>query len=291
MFHYPAIRPLVRYGLYLMGTNILAYGSRSTDNLLIGKFVGSSALGIYSRAYALMLMPMLTVTRVVGHVLFPVLSTIQTDLTRVRGIVLRATGGIALLTFPAVAGVLVSAEPMVWTVLGERWMELVPVLQVLCPVAIWQSFNSILVTVYNALGKTRLQFQVDLVGHAITVSAIAAGLALGGVLGVAYGYLAASFVHFCLHALVTSRMIQLPLWSLLVRLLPTILISVVMSAASWLAGNLAVETGWGRPVQFAFMAVVGVLSYVLLLGTIRPRAYTDLRTAIAKRKNKKVPPP
>ena len=58
------VRSMVSYGGNLTGFNIMSYFARNFDNLLIGKFWGAYQLGVYSRAYQMLLMPM---SKSMGH--------------------------------------------------------------------------------------------------------------------------------------------------------------------------------------------------------------------------------
>lgn len=83
-FSMAGMRSVLRFSANLFGFNMVNYWARNADNLLIGKFLGSTGLGIYNRAYALMLLPSRQLATVLGRVMFPALASIQEDHTRVR---------------------------------------------------------------------------------------------------------------------------------------------------------------------------------------------------------------
>ena len=70
-FDRTAIQELFGFSSNLTGFTIINYWIRSGDNLLVGKFFGSAALGIYDKAYGLMLMPLTQITSAVSKVMFP----------------------------------------------------------------------------------------------------------------------------------------------------------------------------------------------------------------------------
>jgi len=108
-----SLRELWGFSSHLMGFNVFNYWIRNLDNLLIGKFVGASDLGIYSRAYGLMLLPVSQLSRVTNRVMFPALSSIHTDIERSKSLYLKATRSIALVGFPTMVGLFVVAESFV----------------------------------------------------------------------------------------------------------------------------------------------------------------------------------
>lgn len=117
-FSWPALRDLMHYGANLTGFNIINYWARQADDLLIGKVMGLASLGIYNRAYTLMLLPLTQVTSLLSRVMFPALSRIQHDKGKVRWAYLRMIQLVAFITFPMMIGLFVVAEPFVATLLG-----------------------------------------------------------------------------------------------------------------------------------------------------------------------------
>ena len=116
----------------VVGGNSLNYWIRNADNLLIGKVLGTTELGLYTRAYTVMLLPLSQISGVLSRVMFPTLASIQGDRARSRQIYLRAISAIALFTFPSMLGLLVVADDFVLVVFGSKWSEMIPVLRVLC---------------------------------------------------------------------------------------------------------------------------------------------------------------
>ena len=107
---------------------MLNYWVRNADNLLIGKVIGSDALGLYSRAYMTMLLPTRQVTRVLSRVMFPAMSRIKNDPERTKRLYLRMIQTIALVAFPAMLGLLAVAPEFVATAYGPKWEGVVPIL-------------------------------------------------------------------------------------------------------------------------------------------------------------------
>ncbi len=158
-FSYPALKDLFGYTFNLFGFNFLNYWSRNADNMLIGKFFGSTPLGYYSRAYGLMLLPISQVIGVVSGVMFPALSAIQHDKERVKQVYLRMTSVISLFVCPLMVGLWVTARPFVLTVYGEKWTAIIPLLQVLSILGIFQSLSNPAGWIYTSQGRTDLMLR------------------------------------------------------------------------------------------------------------------------------------
>ena len=123
---FAALRELFSFSGYRVAGRTVTF-STQLDRLLIGKFLGSGALGLYGRAYNLTRIPLLYATRSISKVMFPSLVQIQGDVHRVGDVYLRTVGGVALLTFPMCMGLFAAAEPLIVGILGPQWREAVPI--------------------------------------------------------------------------------------------------------------------------------------------------------------------
>ena len=104
-----SLRDTVRFGSKLFGASILSYLSLNGDNLLIGRFLGSVALGTYSVAYNLMSIPMSMLATPISQVAFPALSRLKSDRDRLRSAWLRGKRISSLFIAPAFIGLIVIA--------------------------------------------------------------------------------------------------------------------------------------------------------------------------------------
>ncbi len=181
-----SIRPYLKYGGNLAGFNLLNFFSRNADNLMIGYAWGGGALGIYTKAYGLLAMPLQQINGPMTKVMLPVLSLLQGDSQRYRSYYLKAVGYIIALTFPIVGFFWASSDFIVLILLGESWMGAVPVFQALVPAAFISALNVTTGWVYQSRGTTDRQLKWTLFAAPLHVFAMFLGLKWGAV-GVAWG--------------------------------------------------------------------------------------------------------
>ncbi len=179
---------LLSYSLNLLGSNTVNYWVRNLDNLLIGKYIGDYQLGLYSRSYGLMLMPVIQISGVIGNVMFPSLSRLGNDLEKIRSVYLRATGAIFLVTAPIMLGFVAVADTAVPTLLGDQWKEMVPIIRVLCPLGAVQSILSTVGWIYLSQNRTDLLLKWNLFSSPITMLSFVVGIYFGDALSVAIAY-------------------------------------------------------------------------------------------------------
>src|SRR5260370_6086555 len=97
------VRSMLRFGGNFTGFSTINFFSRNLDNLLIGRFWGAQQLGLYSRAYQLMMLPIDQINEPVSSVAIPSLSRLTGSDTAYQRASLRMLEKVALLTMPALA--------------------------------------------------------------------------------------------------------------------------------------------------------------------------------------------
>jgi len=241
-FSWQRTAPLARFSAALLATNLVGYGNRNIDGLLIGRVLGAVPLGHYSLAIQLMLYPLQQVSAVVVRVLFPTLVQIRNDLPRLRSAYLKAVGSIALITFPIMGGLFALADDFVFVVFGPAWVEVVPILKVLAWVGMMQSVGTMVGTIYLSTGNPGIALRVTLIGAPVFIVGIAAGLPWG-IYGVAVGYAAASGALFYYTSLTAFRVIELRLREfhrVLIRpLVATLMMDAVLMAVMAQLGEMS----------------------------------------------------
>lgn len=187
VFSWPEVRSVMNFGLNLSAFNLFNYLARNSDNAIVGRYLGSAALGFYQLAYNIMLFPVEGVAHVLTRVMFPAFSEIQHDNERFRRVYLRTCSTIALITFPLMAGAAMLAEPLIMTVYGPRWVNVIPVLTILAPVGLVQSILTTTGLIYTAKGRTALLSKVGGTVSVLYVISFIVGLPWG-IRGVAFSY-------------------------------------------------------------------------------------------------------
>ncbi|GAA0754031.1 MOP flippase family protein [Psychroflexus lacisalsi] len=163
------LKPHINFSLPLVGMGSINYWSRNADNFFIGKFLGAELLGIYSRSYSIMMLPVGRISGVLSSVLFPSLSLIQDDSQRVTSIFLKITRAIAFVTFPLMAMLALGAKDFVNLILGDEWSEMIPILQILASVGALQSLATLNGNIFLVKNRTDLAFKINMFNSAVYV--------------------------------------------------------------------------------------------------------------------------
>lgn len=128
------------------------YGASQGDNIVVGRWLNADALGIYTIAYKMVVMPARLFGTVVDKVLFPAMSSIQNDITKLRISYLRAIGVIAMIILPLSMILIITAPEIISFLLGDKWYEVTVPFQILSISMIFRTSYKISDTLAGAVG-------------------------------------------------------------------------------------------------------------------------------------------
>ncbi len=187
------IREMLHFGANLTGFNILNYFARNLDNILIGKVWGTVSLGLYTKAYSLLMLPLQQINAPISAVAVPTLSRLQDDPKRYRTYYLKTIRLITSLTMPGMMFLIVMADEVILLLLGPQWSETSRIFMVLGISGLMQPVANSTGWLFISQGRTREMFRWGFIGSGKTVLAILAGLPWGA-FGVAVSYTAVGLV-------------------------------------------------------------------------------------------------
>jgi PST family polysaccharide transporter len=186
-------RRLLNFGLDIAGFGIVNYFSRNVDKLLLGRFCGSSALGLYSQAYRLMLLPINQLRGPLVSVALPALSRMQGDAPRFRSFYSQFVRVFAFINMPVVTLVFVCSDEIIALLLGSQWGGASIIFKILALTAFIQPVESTRGSVFMSLGNTRRYLIWGAISAVFFVLSFVLGLPWGPI-GVASGYTIANYV-------------------------------------------------------------------------------------------------
>lgn len=182
------LRAILRYALAALGAKAgwTAYGQ--VDDFVLGKLTGDVVLGLYSMAKTLALLPVVKVAVVANQLAMPLLAGFQTDRDAMRASFLRGLRLVASLTVPLCLGMALVAGDLVPLALGDKWVPIVPLLEVLALFALMHSLEVLLPPVLYARYRARFMFWWTASLFLVMPFAFWAGAAWRGALGVALAW-------------------------------------------------------------------------------------------------------
>ena len=190
-----ALRELLRYGSGITMARIAGYFSGSADNLVVGRMLGLTALGLYGRAYGLMSSAVKVAGGIVDRVLFAALSKVQNDPRRLKTGFFDSQVSIGLAMLPSSAFLVVLAPEVVYVLLGPQWTDSIPVLQILGAGLIFNAGRQMCSSVAKGTGAV---FRIVVIQVIYSIAVVVGALVgqIWGIHGVAVGVLVAMIVGY-----------------------------------------------------------------------------------------------
>jgi PST family polysaccharide transporter len=277
-FRFAELKPVLALATPLLGANLLAYLSRSLDNLLIGLWIGPQALGFYATAYQVVQIPEFAFGASVRTAAMPAIAHAQ-DRNQAMGIYLKGLRTVSLLATPLVIGCSLKAEALVRLVLGPAWLPAAPLIAILAPLGLIHAYFQLNTAALIGLGAARTQLKLSVLTSVLGLAGIAAGFHWGAK-GVATGYALAMLIATGPNFYCVLRAMDAPWRRLISGLGRAWIASAVMTVTLILRAQFSTQRPalWDLPES----ALVGAAAYViafLYLELVRP-AYLAPRPRI-----------
>jgi PST family polysaccharide transporter len=224
-------RKLLGLGAGFSTFNMLNFLSRNVDVLLLARLHGTVAVGLYERAYKMMLAPLWQTVTPFGRVMMPVLSKLREDRGQYRERYFEATAFLMVVVQPGVLVAVVFPTSSVAVVLGPNWLAASPILFWLSLTALHQIQTLTLSWLFISQGRAGELAIAGAIGAGVIVTAFVAGASIGPV-GVAVAYAMADiFLRAPLTWWMAGRKGQVDLSSLLSHCAPHAAAMTVAGAA------------------------------------------------------------
>jgi O-antigen/teichoic acid export membrane protein len=288
-FSFKSLRALGGFSGKVFGQRVLYYASRSADGILIGRYLGPTALGAYSIAYNIILIPFSQIAGPIQQVMFPAFAEMQEERPRLARTWIRAVSLIGAVTTPALLGMIIVAPDFVPVVLGERWTSAVPVVQCLAFVAMLQSLQTMNADVLQAIDRPGLMLRFIVVWFAANVAAFVIGLHWG-IVGVAFAYGVAAAVLEPANAWITARALDTSIVSLGRALAGVAQAAFAMGAVVLCLRLAAVSIGVPASLRLLGLAAVGLAIYVPLCAWRAPEIRAEIAAIAGRRRGAGRPP-
>lgn len=196
---------LARFGFHVSGFNAVSYFSRNADNILIGRFRGGEELGLYDRAYRLLLLPITQLHNPIGQVIVPLLSRLRSENEKYLSVYNDTLSLLMLVCQPGIIFAVLLSEPLFRIVLGDRWVAAAPIFS-------WLGLASLIQIATATAGWLLLSqergqefFRLGLWSALINLASFVIGLPWGA-LGVAIAYALANYAFLLpLYAVLIGR--------------------------------------------------------------------------------------
>jgi O-antigen/teichoic acid export membrane protein len=278
------IRSMLHFGGLATCNSFVVFLAWNAEKILLGRFWGADALGLYGRAFQLVTLPVQQLNSAVTGVAFPALSRIQHDAKRLARSFLKGYSVLISLTVPVTLSCALFPEEIVRIVLGEKWMEAAPIFRLLAPVALVFAVANPLSWLVMSTGRAGRALSISTATTPFVIVGILLGLSHGPI-GVASGYsLAMTLLIIPIAA--WSKLGTEVTWADLWRASKPPFLSGLLAGAAGLLVKLALG-GRLPPIPYILVGlavVLGIYAWGLLIVLGQKHVYTDVLSQLLPRR-------
>ena len=275
-FSFARLKRLYSFGWKLLCSSLIDSVYNNVRSLIIGKKYSSEDLGLYNKGNSWPNLFITVVNSSINSILFPAMSQVQDDVSRVKRMVRRSIKTCTYIIAPLMLGLCAVAEPLVRLILTEKWVECVPYLRIFAITYIFYPMNTANLSVIKSLGRSDLFMRLEIIKKTFGMVILLCTMWFG-VKVMAYGLLLATVVNQIANAWFSKRLIGYSYFDQIKDIFPSIGLSLLMAAAVWGApmlqlgdfATLVIQVGGGVLIYAAGSVLSKNKEFFYLLSIVK----------------------
>ena len=237
VFSWDSFRQLFSFGSKLLVSGLIDTIYRNVYYVIIGKYFAAVELGYYTRAEQFQSLPSANLNSIIGRVSYPVLSTIQDDIPRLRETYKKLIKSTMLITFVLMLGMAAVARTMILTLIGEKWEPCIIYLQMLCFVGMLYPLHALNLNMLNVQGRSDLFLRLEIIKKVLAVPIIVIAV-FWGIKAMIFGMMLLSLIAYYLNSYWSGRLIGYSFIEQIKDILPSFMLALIMSSIVFAEGLL-----------------------------------------------------
>ena len=221
------IKQILHFGVGLSLARLANYAARNGDYFVIGRYIGPLGLGLYTRAYQLMTMPISQFSSALSSVLFSAYSEVQDETERIRKAYLKSISVTSFFVMPLLTVMFVLAPEFILLLYGEKWAGAILPFQILCIGGISRAMYNLADSLARAKGAVYEQFRRHLLYAIFIIIASFIG-ANWGIIGVSVGVVFALILMHIMMTQLSNRLCYLTWKEVLKAQIPGVLVTMAI---------------------------------------------------------------
>lgn len=272
VFSMASFKEMWAFGSKLLASRLIDTAWQEIYQVVIGKCYSPVTLGIYTRAKQFSDLCSSNLTSVVQRVSYPVLSSIQDDRVRLKGSYQKVIKTTMLPTFVLMLGMAACAESLIYVLIGEQWLECVPMLQVICTYGMLYPLHALNLNMLQVQGRSDLFLKLEIIKKIIAIGPLLLGIFVDIYL-MLVGSLITSLISYYLNAYYSGPFLNYSIKEQIKDILPSFGVAVAMAVPVYAMSFIPLNPFILLPLQ---IMVGAVITLVICEVTKRPE-YIELK--------------
>jgi teichuronic acid exporter len=237
IFSMAALKELFGFGSKLLASGLLDTLYTNIYYFIIGKYFSATELGFYSRADQFQKLPSQNLNLIIGRVSFPVLSTLQDDLQRLKNNYTILIRSVMFITFILMFGMAAVAKPMILTLIGEKWLPSVIYLQLLCFVGVFYPLHALNLNILKVMGRSDLFLRLEIIKKILVIPVIIIGI-IYGIKPMIYSMMIYAVLAYFLNSFWSGKLINYHVSDQIKDLFPSLFFAFIINILVYALGRI-----------------------------------------------------
>jgi O-antigen/teichoic acid export membrane protein len=276
VFDRSSFKELFGFGSKLLLVGLIDTTYRNIYLAVIGKFFSAADLGFYTRADQFKQLPSKNLTTVIQRVSYPVLSSIRGDVSVLKAAYKKLIKSTMLISFVLMIGLAAVAEPMVMTLIGEKWLISAEYLQLLCFGGMLYPLQALNLNMLNVQGRSDLFLRLEIIKKALAVPIIIVGINYG-IKVMIIAMIFNSLISYYLNSYWSGRLIGYSMLEQVSDILPSFMLAFAVGLAVFFTGHLIAAS---PIITLAVQILVGALLTIGLAELIHLDSYIYMKRTV-----------
>jgi teichuronic acid exporter len=237
VFSMQSFRELFGFGSKLLVSGLIETLYQNIYYLIIGKFFSAQELGYYTRANEFKSIPSQNLNGIISRVTYPVLASIQDDKKRLKNNYQKLIRSTMFITFVLMLGMAAVAEPMIITLIGEKWRPSIVYLQMLCFVGMMYPLHALNLNMLQVSGRSDLFLKLEVIKKILAIPTIVIGV-IWGIKIMICGMMVNTLIAYYLNSYWSGRFIGYSFKQQVLDILPSFALALAMAVFVYFLGLL-----------------------------------------------------
>lgn len=276
IFSRKTIKEMAPFSLRNMATDLTGTVFNYLNQFVVGIKYTAEDLGYYSKGQQLPQMINTSVSSTMNSVLFPAISKVSDDKEKVKRAVRKSVRTLSFILIPMMVGLAVVAKELVLFLYTDKWLGMIPYLQLMCISVIFDSIGAFDITSLKAIGKAKTTLILEFIKKPICLAMTIISMYFG-VLPIAIAATAYNFIALMINSAAVHKYIGYNFWEKMIDFSFPMLTSIVMGGIVYCVkfipiGNTAIlfiEVGVGIFIYFLACIILKNKTYYELVSTIK----------------------
>jgi len=280
VFSYKRFKNLFDFGWKIFGTNLIIALFVNIRSLIIGKIFSPSILAFFDKGKQFPSLIMDNINTSIQTILFPVFSLEQNDTNKIKSMLRRSIKTSSFIVFPLMVGLFVISKPLVLILLTEKWISIVPYIQIFCIANILMPSQIASMEAVKSLGYSNIILKLEIVKKILEILILIISV-LYGPIAIAWGVVVYNFICLFINTYPNIKLLKYNYYDQFKDLMPIFIVSLLMGFIIYWFQFLDISNF----IIIILQVIIGMVSYILINSFLKIEAYQYLFQLINKKYN------